>query len=114
MLFLQNRYSLFSKPKTQNRKRVQNQHYIKLNYTNSNHSLVQQKKKKKKPSNHSFAYTLDGINKKVVFCHVFNVFEFPYLLTIMHQKKRRKEHQKKEEKSFKTETHREITEMRSR
>ena len=48
MLFIQNRDSLFSKPKTQNRKRVQNQHYIKLNYTNSNHSLVQQKKKKKK------------------------------------------------------------------
>ena len=47
MLFIQNRDSLFSKPKTQNRKRVQNQHYIKLNYTNSNHSLVQQKKKKK-------------------------------------------------------------------
>ena len=47
MLFLQNRDSLFSKPKTQNRERVQNQHYIKLNYTNSNHSLVQQKKKKK-------------------------------------------------------------------
>ena len=49
MLFLQNRDSLFSKPKTQNRERVQNQHYIKLNYTNSNHSLVQQKKKKKDP-----------------------------------------------------------------
>ena len=48
MLFLQNRDSLFSKPKTQNRERVQNQHYIKLNYTNSNHSLAQQKKKKKK------------------------------------------------------------------
>ena len=48
MLFLQNRDTLFSKPKTQNRERVQNQHYIKLNYTNSNHSLVQQKKKKKK------------------------------------------------------------------
>ena len=48
MLFLQNRDTLFSKPKTQNRERVQNQHYIKLNYTNSNHSLAQQKKKKKK------------------------------------------------------------------
>ena len=49
MLFLQNRDSLFSKlKKTQNRERVQNQHYIKLNYTNSNHSLVQQKKKKQK------------------------------------------------------------------
>ena len=48
MLFLQNRDTLFSKPKTQNRERVQNQHYIKLNYTNLNHSLVQQKKKKKK------------------------------------------------------------------
>ena len=48
MLFLQNKDSLFSKPKTQNRERVQNQHYIKLNYTNSNHSLAQQKKKKKK------------------------------------------------------------------
>ena len=80
MLFLQNRDSLFSKPKTQNRERVQNQHYIKLNYTNSNHS---------------HAYTLDGINKKVAFCHVFNVFEFPYLLIIMHQKKRRKEHHQK-------------------
>ena len=98
MLFLQNRDSLFSKPKTQNRERVQNQHYIKLNYTNSNHSLAQQKKKKK-PSNHSHAYTLDGINKKVAFCHVFNVFENPYLLIIMHQKKRRKEqHQKKRRK----------------
>ena len=48
MLFLRNRDSLFSKPKTQNRERVQNQHYIKLNYTNSNNSLAQQKKKKKK------------------------------------------------------------------
>ena len=100
MLFLQNRDTLFSKPKTQNRERVQNQHYIKLNYTNSNHSLVQQKKKKKKLSNHSYAYTLDGINKKVAFCHVFNVFKFPYLLIIMHQKKRRKEHQKKRRKEL--------------
>ena len=54
MLFLQNRDTLFSKPKTQNRERVQNQHYIKLNYTNSNHSLVQQKKKKKKKTLKSF------------------------------------------------------------
>ena len=97
MLFLQNRDSLFSKPKTQNRERVQNQHYIKLNYTNSNHSLVQQKKKKK-PSNHSYAYTLDGINKKVAFSHVFNVFEFPYLLIIMHQKKKKKRALKEEKK----------------
>ena len=98
MLFLQNRDSLFSKlKKTQNRERVQNQHYIKLNYTNSNHSLVQQKKeRKKKPLNHSYAYTLDGINKKVAFFHVFNVFEFPYLLIIMHQKKRRKELQNRD------------------
>ena len=81
MLFLQNRDSLFSKLKTQNRERVQNQHYIKLNYTNSNHS---------------HAYTLDGINKKVAFCHVFNVFEFLYLLIIMHQKKRRKELQNRD------------------
>ena len=49
MLFLQNRDSLLLKPKTQNRERVQNQHYIKLNYTSSNHSLAQQKKKKKNP-----------------------------------------------------------------
>ena len=54
MLFQQNRDSLFSKLKTQNREMVQNQHYIKLNYTNSNHSLVQQKKKKKKKTLKSF------------------------------------------------------------
>ena len=54
MLFLQNKDSLFSKRKPQNRERVQNQHYIKLNYTNSNHSLVQQKKERKKKTLKSF------------------------------------------------------------
>ena len=36
----------------------------------------------------------------MAFCHVFNVFKFPYLLIIMHQKKRRKEHQKKRRKEL--------------
>ena len=63
MLFLQNRDSLFSnlKPKQREPERVRNQHYIKLNYTNSNHSLAQQKKKKKTLK--SFTCIYPGWNK---------------------------------------------------
>ena len=48
--------------------RVKNQHYINLNYTNSNHSLAQ---KKIIIIIHSHVYTPDRINKKEAFLSCF-------------------------------------------